>query len=323
MQQRPPAVRFGIIRQLDTVDPIPVRARTGEKRTALVIGDPRGALSTLPELPGAVEEANLVATLLDGAGYSVTTLTDKSATPEAVVSALFAGSWDIIHIAGHGVHYYRPPVGGAPVSGVALGGDPLRVLDTRMLNQLQTSPDLVFVNCCLLGNIDPDEEREYLKRGRAALAGSVAVQLIRMGVRAVIAAGWEVDDLPAKTFAKSFYEGLLGGGGLGSVTRRAREATFEAVPNRSTWGAYQCYGDPDFRLRGKETQETKPPVLRFAAPVEALAAIERVAANAEVGGNRTPTADLDTLRQIEDAAAEHRWSGRADILAALGAAYRQ
>ena len=50
--------------------------------------------------------------------------------------------------------------------------------------------------------IDPVAENVFVRSGRPALASGVSVQLIRMGVRAVIAAGWEVDDNDAKTFAE-------------------------------------------------------------------------------------------------------------------------
>ena len=85
--------------------------------------------------------------------------------------------------------------------------------------------------------------------GRPELAASVAVQLIQLGVRCVIVAGWEVDDDCAKAFGVRFYSEMLDGASFGEATLQARKAAYETKPNNNTWGAFQCYGDPDYRLR--------------------------------------------------------------------------
>jgi hypothetical protein len=57
----------------------------------------------------------------------------------------------------------------------------------------------------------------------------------------------------------------------------ARRCTFEGHPGTSTWGAYQCYGDPAFALgvpNGDERRE--PPV----APAEVAALAARIAREA-------------------------------------------
>ncbi|MEZ5392377.1 MAG: CHAT domain-containing protein [Bryobacterales bacterium] len=55
-------------------------------------------------------------------------------------------------------------------------------------------------------------------------AANVATQLIRMGVRAVIAAGWAVDDAPAKAFADVFYDHMLKGAEFGYAVREGAPA---------------------------------------------------------------------------------------------------
>jgi CHAT domain-containing protein len=60
-----------------------------------------------------------------------------------------------------------------------------------------------------------------------------------MGVRAVVAAGWEVDDDAAQTFAQTFYDRMLSGASFGEAVFRARKAAFDNHPLVNTWGAYQ------------------------------------------------------------------------------------
>ena len=68
-----------------------------------------------------------------------------------------------------------------------------------------------------------------------------------MGVRAVVTAGWAVNDEAANTFAASFYTKLLDEGlPFGHAVFQARRETHERHPNCNTWGAYQAYGDPGF-----------------------------------------------------------------------------
>ena len=115
------------------------------------------------------------------------------------------------------------------------------------VNQMRRVPEVVFLNCCYLGKIE--EGRKDTDRSRHnQLAANLATQFINMGVRAVIAAGWPVDDAAAKTFARCFYEQLLRGVPFGESVHTARKETFESHGSVNTWGAYQCYGDPEYRI---------------------------------------------------------------------------
>src|ERR1700683_1787970 len=85
--------------------------------------------------------------------------------------------------------------------------------------------------------------------GRPEFAANIAVELMKLGARCVIAAGWAVKDDDAKIFSEEFYRAMLGGDSFGNATLRARRAAyFGGVARSNTWGAYQCYGDPDYRL---------------------------------------------------------------------------
>ena len=123
------------------------------------------------------------------------------------------------------------------------------VLTPGDVKQMRRVPELVFINCCHLGRVDgKDSDRDRLHR----LAANLAMQFIEMGVRAVIAAGWAVNDLAALTFAESFYRDMVNGRPFGEAVRLARKRTWLGHPAYNTWGACQCYGDQDYRLQRGE-----------------------------------------------------------------------
>ncbi len=317
----PPVTRFGVIRQLMAMNFRRNMPKVNGSK-ALVIGDPRGEDSGMVELPGAQKEAEVVAAALHARGYEVTKLIGKDVWPEDVISQLFAHAWQVVHIAAHGVvdHIFPGDRLQEKKTGVVLGGS--MVLDAELLEQMPVPPDLFFVNCCLLGKIEPNKETDHLRSNRPALASSVAVQLIKMGVRAVVAAGWEVGDDSAELFAKELYAGLLDGNTFGEVTRRARTEVYQAYESDSTWGAYQCYGHPDFQLHSLQAgprHDDKPPV--FASPSEAMVEVERITKMGEVGGERDEEADLKKLEQVRKAIVERGWLDHAALRAALADAY--
>ena len=83
--------------------------------------------------------------------------------------------------------------------------------------------ELVFLNCCYLGMM-----REARPAGPdPRLAASLAEGLIQAGVRAVVAAGWAVQDQSGRMFARTFYESFFEGATFGDAIKRARSATRE------------------------------------------------------------------------------------------------
>lgn len=321
----PPAVRFGVIRQLVSTQIREATKNVGPRRRALVVGDPIGAGATFAELPGAQEEARQVQAVLERHGYEVVALIGEKAMPEAVISELLTDAWDIVHIAAHGVfqHPFGKEPDAKPRTGIVLGGQPRpMILDSTVLNQMPVTPELFFVNCCSLGGINPTEETEHLWAARPALASSIAVQLIRMGVRAVVAAGWEVGDRPAQQFASTFYETLLAGENFGRAVQDARGEIFAQRPTDSTWGAYQCYGHQDFRLPD-HTEPARHPagLLVLAAPGEAISQIELICALGKVGGERDTAADFAALARLEEVIAQNGWLDQAELRAKLAEAY--
>ncbi len=217
----------------------PVRAQVG---TALVIG----AGNTVPGvlLPGAVQEAVTVGALLTESRFATRVLIDDL-EPCSVsdLNIALLGDHQILHLAGHGTHVD----GDAEATGVHLTADLRFTAD--FVDSMPVVPELVVLNSCYNARI-----------GLNRLAAGLARSLMRIGVRAVVAAGWPIADTAARTFAVTFYTDMLAGRTFGDAVGHARRST--AGYGGTTWAAYQCYGDPTFVLRGLTTG-----LDRVAAPV--------------------------------------------------------
>ena len=327
--RKPPAARFGVLRQLINENYRIVGASAASGRKALVIGDPRGGAPArgFAPLPGARAEAMAVAKLLQGRGFEVTDLATNGdqVTPDVVIRHLLTEAWSMVHVAAHGVvrHRFAAADGtlGPERTGVVLGEGV--VLGPSLIEQMPITPDLFFVNCCHLAKTDPDTEAAHRLERRPELAASVAVKLIEMGCRAVVAAGWAVDDEAAALFARSLYEQLLDGAPYGSAVRGARERTHDAHMGSTTWGAYQCYGEPDWRLDPRSTRTASERTMHYAAPVEALVEVEQIREASNIGTGRDAEATAARLRDIEEAIKARGWMSRADLRAALGEAHAE
>jgi hypothetical protein len=203
------------------------------------------------------------------------------------------------------------------ISGMVIGTD--KFLTPAEIGQMRAVPDLVFINCCHLGRIEDLGDRPDTNFPR--LAANLATELIRMGVRAVVAAGWAVDDQAAQTFADIFYRELLAGVAFGRAVHRARTEIFEAYPGVNTWGAYQCYGDPAFTLTQQVGAENfNHRKLHFASPSEIIVELENIAEDAATATE----SQLVRLRERVDAAIDELpsdWLARADVQAATGRAF--
>jgi tetratricopeptide (TPR) repeat protein len=292
---RPLATRMGMIRQLEMQQPRE-RIESPHDNNALVIGEPDlGGNPLFPPLPKAKEEAEVVAGLLRRQGYDVLSLIGPDAKTNAILDAFFRKDYRIIHIAGHGAYKRGDPRS----TGVVIGDN--RYLTAATIQQLRVVPDLVFLNCCYLARTDAGGAA-LPAPGQAQpawnlLAASVSEALIRIGVRAVVAAGWAVKDEAAQFFAKEFYRLMLSdaGYGFGKAVYEARRNVlahpdFGATTN--TWGAYQCYGDPGFTLRRQARRADS-------APQEPVAAHEVIRELREIERNaRRLTTDDPEARRV-------------------------
>jgi hypothetical protein len=155
-----------------------------------------------------------------------------------------AEDWRIIHISGHGdLPDNDDPHGVVLSDGLYLG--------PREIQTMRVVPELVFVNCCHLAASGVDQV--FNSYNRTKFAASVAEQLIKNGVRCVVAAGWAVGDRASETFAEKFYDALLNGQRFIEAIAQAREAVWQIYAKQDkTWAAYQCYGDPDWVLKSGE-----------------------------------------------------------------------
>lgn len=333
----PPAVAAGMVRQLKVRE---FRARPTHPfaPTALVVGNPD--LEDWPgfaPLPGARIEAERVSECLVERGYDCRLVIDAPAGD--IVDALHGDAWRILHLAGHGVHEFPLPDAAAPgesegadavprmLSGMVIGRD--TILTPGDVEQMRHVPELVFVNCCHLGQTTATGATPYHR-----LAANLGVQFVRMGVRAVVCAGWAVGDEAALTFAQTFYRHLLDGASFGDAVLHARRETWLAHPGVNTWGAYQCYGDPAFRIVRDDVSTRRSAPAPYVSPAELVADLgsRAEAARMEDGAEGASRDAQDAARRAIEALSERipvsaregaplDWTVRADVCAGYGFAF--
>ena len=331
---RPPAVAAGLIRQFKTPNYRPNPAHAVAPN-ALVIGNPDlEGWDMFSDLPGARSEAQKVLAVLNDNGFRTVGCIDEKS--DAIVSGLHKDAWRILHLAGHGVHDffnvndYRGSSNPSylakarkAVSGMVIGKD--TILTPGDVEQMRWVPELVFINCCHLGKTGPPSGTAY---GR--LAANLAMQFIYMGVKAVVAAGWAVDDAAAETFAETFYKHVLAGEAFGEAVRSAREEIHQRFPNVNTWGAYQCYGDPGFRLHGDGSEKKGKQKRNYLSPHELIVDLDNHTQwiRMQRRNKEEDEISVDDMRGNIDALLQripdaHRtaWLNRADVNAAIGFAW--
>ncbi|MEO1679585.1 MAG: CHAT domain-containing protein [Pseudomonadota bacterium] len=310
---RPIAVSTNVTRQLIQTRSV-VGQFSAKTRGVLVIGDPPS--EEFQELPGAQEEAQIVAGIFTDAETwgKVPALIKPDAS--RVFKEVLLGANRIVHLAGHGVYDHGP----SQDTGMVLGHGVF--LSPQTIQSLSHPPEFVFLNCCYLGKIArPDGERaSWLNRHK--LAANLGVAFIQAGAKAVIAAGWEVEDVPAREFASTFYEQMIRHGAtFADAVRMGREAAYMANPSSNTWGAYQSYGDASYRFRsdtGRKRSNTQR--AKFAAKAQAINAITNVSQRADVTRD---AAYIRLSQELDDIVSQlpEKWKADAELNDALGAAY--
>jgi len=302
-EDKPWAIRCGLVRKLrmDSFREV-VRDTTADAHL-LVIGEPNCDRSLYPRLDGARREAEAVAARIAAANatlqdtHKVTRVIEADA--HAILNALFARPYRVVHIAGHGA---PGPGGGVVLSGLET------YLGVNEVEKMRVVPELVFLNCCHLAgreaiSVLKDPPRAYDRPGFAA---NIAEALIGIGVRCVVAAGWAVDDDAAEVFATRFYDALFTGRRFIDAVREAREAAWSADRQGNTWAAYQCYGDPEWLWSSREAAAgqaggaLKEFVDNIASPVSLTLALEKIIADGQYSAAGRE-ALVDRLRALEDA----------------------
>jgi len=225
----------------------------------LIVADPADDAP----LPGAAEEGVAVADLFEAfdtwasdsqgpvRAEVVRLIGPHEATRTNVLFELLARAYDVLHFAGH---YYFNREWPDRSGWVFSGG---QIMSARVLNRLDRVPRLVMSNAAESGVI-----RERSELASVGLAPSCAEAWMLQGVSNVVCAAWPVDDLCARRFALALYGELLGLRlnsdpahfeddrplTMVEAVRHARLAVAALPTGVRAWGAYQHYGDPDFRL---------------------------------------------------------------------------
>jgi CHAT domain-containing protein len=321
----PIVVQVGMIRQFSTRT-FRETVVDVKNKNVLVIGNPADTPKGFANLPGAEQEAILVATKFQENGYDVRPSIHSASS--SIMIDLFSKDYRVLHLAGHGVYKY--PYRAAPeaepkeVTGMVLGNGVF--LTANEIGNKMNIPELVFINCCHLGVLsDPQEEDQAGRNEFNKLAASLSRELIEMGVKAVVAAGWAVDDAAALSFAEVFYDHLLRGYPFGDAIKAARAEIYKQHGDRTnTWAAYQCYGDPAYRLVVKTGggQRWKE---RFVDIDEAIAKIDQISEKAKTASaldTKGLKDDLDNL--LKDIEANNaKWLDDARLLETLGGAFAE
>jgi hypothetical protein len=294
MQSMPLCVTSGMIRQLATGD-FRTSIKRSYKNNCLVIGDP-DLKGFVHQLPGAAKEATAVAGIVAAEGFNVTSKINTNFTE--VIQALFQDEYKMIHLAGHG--FFDPE---NPENAGMVIGDHL-FLTSKEINQMSQVPEFVFVNCCYLGKVDGEAEAKSQQRYQ--LAANIGVQLIEMGVKAVVAAGWAVDDTSALLFAETFYQQMFDGRPFGEAVKEARCACYVNNKKNNTWGAYQCYGDQFYTLSSVKQQGNKEK--NYTLPIEIEIDLNNLANKVEGGRHKKD----DLLKDLEKTSKAIEKSGLRD-----------
>ncbi len=328
---RPLALRAPVVRQLAS-GTFRRQVRQAMRREALVIGNPSVAgfckaftppgapeYSDPPSLTGAQTEAQGVADVLTGLGYRVEAAIGDHLTASDILALLYRQPWRVLHISAHGV-FDLPNADGARRSGVVLSDGLL--ITAAEIEAMEVVPELVFLNCCHLGQID------LTVRDGNKLAASVARELIEIGVRCVVVSGWAVNDAQAQLFGETFYRGLLQDRlPFGDAVFEARQATWNTRHDDITWGAFQAYGDPLWldERQGEGGGAAAGASLKFVSPEEALDAIASlrsdVARRTGQWSDREARADVQAVQRLLDDHCPPDWESLPALQSALGAAW--
>jgi CHAT domain-containing protein len=280
-EQEPLAVRARVIRQLSS-STFRRHVRQSLQPLAYVVGNPstdnffkmfphpnQQATDGLASLAGAEQEAEVVVEALSRQGYHVESSIGQGREALDVIKPLYQQAFRIVHIAAHGL-FEQPAADGIARTGVVLSDGLL--LGAGEIGQMEVVPDLVFLNCCHLAQASPTPVA-YNR-----LAYSISRELIEIGVRCVIAAGWAVDDDAALTFAETFYRGILQDNlQFGDAVFEARQDTYRKHGSSITWGAYQAYGDPGWRIDPRaESHRSNQNAGKFVAVEELIDQMDRI-----------------------------------------------
>ena len=206
------------------------RSQTG----VLIVGEPKiaevfhkGRRETLCPLPGAREEAEMIARLL-----GAQPLLGEHASKEAVVQRIH--SVGLIHFAGHGDAERGEIALAAPRSFEGIPQEEHYLLTMAEVSQVRVRAKLVVLSFC------------HSARGQIGSEGVVGIAraFLGSGARSVLVALWAREDLATKQFMSRFYEHLVRGESasesLDQTMKWMRANGFSEVKQ---WAPFMLIGD--------------------------------------------------------------------------------
>jgi len=149
--------------------------------------------------------------------------------------------YDILHYAGHCLFDRDHPANSGYLFS---GGDRLTADDLQRVDRV---PKFIFSNACESGVLPSRADKASHE-----LAPTFAEAFFARGVANFVCTAWPIGDDDACQFALSLYSSLLGLESQPDVMWRALRSARQSIVGeglaRHTWGAYQHYGNPYFRL---------------------------------------------------------------------------
>jgi CHAT domain-containing protein/pimeloyl-ACP methyl ester carboxylesterase len=322
-ENEPLALRVPMVRQLVTMRYRPT-VRTANTNSACIIVAPNtsgfdkrfSGPAQLADLPQAVREGEAIRVSLRAARWNEQ---DIAFCPEGrdaldILSALYQRPYRALVIAGHGM-FEAKGKDGRSYTGVVLSDGLL--LTAVEIGLMEVVPEIVFLNCCHLGSFTTQAAPNRL-------AYSLARELIEMGVRCVVAAGWAVNDEAACTFASTFFDAFTSGVAFGDAVFDARKAAYEQHPGSNTWGAYQAYGDPGYRFNPNGERRWGGRKHPYVAVDVLLAELEaRKIANNYFGAQKQKPSFTEQRQWLRQQLGQCpvQWGERPDVLQAIAALY--
>jgi hypothetical protein len=203
-----------------------------------------------------------------------------AASRREVLSHLDEHAYDVLHYAGHCAYEENRP----ELSGWIFAKKPRELITTYELAKVDHIPKFVFSNACESGITSARSGQRS-----AGLAPNFAERFFERGVSNFVCTAWPVDDVVARHFALTLYQGLLGlrpKEGTEGVyepapplpmhiaMREARRSIAKFARGYQTWGAYQHYGSPYLRFfePASTAEKARAAKKRREAPVASPAA---------------------------------------------------
>jgi pimeloyl-ACP methyl ester carboxylesterase len=215
---------------------------TGRSLRVLIVADG----NRQARLPGAQIEAQRLIALFDRINsrstqnhisYTALVGPSKATTLDVLLNINDQPPFDVLHYAGHCVYDVVAP----GRSGFLFSDDDRLTADD--LNQVDRTPKFVFANACESGIMPSRPDLSSPE-----LPATFAEAFFQKGVANFICTAWPISDAAGTDFAEELYRQLLGDGTPAVEMYEALRAARQRIYASQSWGAYQHYGDPYFRL---------------------------------------------------------------------------